>query len=78
MYNTPFLLFFSPSCSAHIKAGHRVHDALLFSLSAPSRDSGAGREMDVNGVMIGKMIEKRLKFPSSEPCRLCSGKDIGC
>lgn len=60
MYKQPPLLF----CSSHIKVGHRVHDALLFSRSAPSRDSG-WREMAVNGVMIGKMIEGRLKFPSS-------------
>lgn len=60
MYKHPLSLF----CSTHIKVGHRVHDALLFSRSTPSRDSGC-REMVVNGVMIGKMIEGRLKFPSS-------------
>lgn len=60
MYKHPL----SPFCSTHIKVGHRVHDALLFSRSAPSRDSG-WREIAVYGVMIGKMIEGRLKFPSS-------------
>lgn len=66
-YNRPLIMYKHPLslfCSSHFKVGHRVHDALLFCLPAPSRDSG-WREMVVNEVMIGKMIERRLKFPSS-------------
>lgn len=60
MYKHPLFFF-----DRHIlKLGTGWTVPSFSSRSAPSRDSG-WREMAVDGVIIEKMIEGRLKFPSS-------------
>lgn len=74
MYKHPPSLF----CSTHIKVGHRVHDALLFSRSTPSQDSGMERNGDEwSNDRENDRGEIEISI-LSEPCQLCSWKDIGC
>lgn len=64
-------LFFS--CT-HIKVGNRVHDALLFSLLGLRMERNGGEWSNDRENDRGE-IEISIR---SEPCQLCSWKDIGC